>query len=234
MVISKKLLNINFLLEVELLRKVPNAVAFFALGKEYFLSGIYCCTLFNWSEIAVDLKQAMKHVQFSNGQKRFLLIELLMGLELLHSRGIILCNLQRQNIFIYYNKVKIGNFSFACYEHLSHVVKKRYQEFPYSGPDQINCDLPITVAVDMWSFGILACELQTNLEACPFPRLPNENIQPFFIQSTINQLVQSLDLDETFRLMVLSCLQADPAQRIQSSKLKLNSLFHSVNRKLFL
>jgi len=69
---------------------------------------------------------------------------------------------------VFGNQIKIGNFSNAVLEKASFCSLDVPKIFPYCSPDYFYPNPKITLKSDIWTIGILSCELWTKCPGTPF------------------------------------------------------------------
>ena len=176
---------------------------------------------------------------FNKGQKNFILLQILKGLCLLHSKGIIHGSLYMENIFVYYNEVKIGNFTNSFLEHLSSKIISHTYSFPYSGPD---CFIPPKIlkkSFDIWSFGILFAELHFDARKCPYHKdeymgYNHMTELNYYTPEMIKSRIESLEIsDPDMKQLLVSSLHSNPLARSSASELLLFPIFKYISSQLF-
>lgn len=238
-VIRKKIISPDYLLEQELIQKVPESKNFLLLGLLYFTDTIYGCTVFNYSSLSVTLDKLVSRYLFNKGQKNFILFQILNGLCLLHSKGIIHGSLLMENIFVYHNEIKIGNFSNSFLEHLSSTITTPAYSFPHSGPDCFNVPLNLKKSFDVWAFGVLSAELHFNQRKCPYHKdqylgFNQTTEMQFFTQDMIDLRIESLTIsDPDVKQLLIGTLQSNPLLRSSASELSLFPIFKYICSDLF-
>ena len=194
-VIRRKLLKSNFILEQELLVKIPHASKFFFLGLFYFVSssGFDAYTLYNFSDVILNLRSVLLRQKFTHGQKHFIVCQIIEGLSVLHANDIVHASLNLGNIFLTHpNVVKIGYFDNSFLQSLNKNVKNFVHQFPHTGPDLFNAATqPIQTSLDIWSLGTLFLELMFDKQMCPYHNVSETlvNLKPGNQNSTENQQV---------------------------------------------
>lgn len=241
-VIRKKIISPDYLLEQELILKVSESRKYFLLGSFYFTETIYGCSVFNYSCLIVTLDKIVSRCVFNKGQKNFILFQILSGLSLLHSKGIIHGHLLMENIFVYHNEIKIGNFSNSFLEHLSSTINTPAYSFPHSGPDCFVVPLHLKKSFDIWAFGILAAELHCNARKCPYHEesysgFNEASERHYFTEDFIKARIDSLPLKTSamndVKQLLLNCLQHNPLARSSASDLLLFPIFKYISSQLF-
>ena len=109
----------------------------------------------------------LDYFQFSGLEEKLIcMINILNAVNIIHSKGIIHCDLKPQNIFI--NKefdIKIIDFGISSIDGKRELIN--YGSLNYCSPEQINME-KVTVQTDIFSLGIILYKLLT--EKIPFER----------------------------------------------------------------
>jgi serine/threonine protein kinase len=194
-VIRKKPLTQNYLLELDITKNVPDYLKHFSLGVHYFIDDVFGCSLYFLKKITVDLQKLNTLKKLTERQVNLIIFEILGGLEILHRLEIIHVAICPENIFINGNKITIANFSYAVTQKRS-VFSKRFSKFPYHGPDQLPPAKPLTAQTDLWAVGVMFCILQFKSAYSPFPESNGEpsidEQRELFSPKKVRQLVSTL------------------------------------------
>ena len=163
-------------------------------------------------------------------ETKFYLAEILLGLETLHDKNIIYRDLKPQNILIDSNgHAKLIDFGFS----------KRLKNAK-SGKTYTNCGTPGYLApevmldvvgynykADLWSFGILLCEMLGGF--IPFDGSDAANPRAIMERCHSGHLSLPKNLASAARDLVKQLLNPDPVQRWDCSQIKVHHFFKSID-----
>lgn len=161
--------NLSVLLEVELYKKTKNTDPI-VLPNYMFQDHLYVFSIYSLKSIICDVKTLIKKKPLSIYQISFLIFNMLKGIEFLHNNKIIHRNITAENIFVFENQIKIGNFSCAVLEKASFCFELATKIFPFCSPDYFKPNSRVTLKTDIWAIGVFACELWTKTAGTPFLR----------------------------------------------------------------
>lgn len=183
----------------------------FYISFEYFVSN--------------NMRYWIRNNSLSETQKRELLIQLFRGIAHAHSNNIIHRDIKPENIFISDNlQLKLGDFG------LARVVNENFATAQFSvmgtpcymSPEQVLGE-QLSFRSDLFSAGIVIYELYTG-------------VNPFLgkdVNETINRVIKFSDpeslefldrLPEDIRLLVISLMQKETAERIENAQAALDLL----------
>uniref|UniRef100_A0A1B8XU69 Protein kinase domain-containing protein n=1 Tax=Xenopus tropicalis TaxID=8364 RepID=A0A1B8XU69_XENTR len=107
-----------------------------------------------------DLLKKEHHLK--TRQVIFYSAEMVCGLQYLHSRGIIHCDLKPDNILISSEgHIKIADFGLAVEHVFGHDTTCGYRGTPKYMAPEVLADQRYNAAVDWWAFGIILCQMAT-------------------------------------------------------------------------
>ena len=161
--------NLSVLLEVELYKKAKTTDPIL-LPMYIFQDHLRVFSIYQLKNVVCDVKSFLKKKTLSIYQISFLIFNLLKGVQFLHSNRIMHRNIVAENVFVFGNEIKIGNFNCAALENNSYYLDSRERKFPFCSPDYFKPEAKITRKVDIWAIGLFACYLWTNVEGTPFLR----------------------------------------------------------------
>lgn len=169
----KRLISSSALLEVELSKcDFKDKIL---IGTTFFVNEYDFYSIYNYDDILITLRTVSEKKNLTKEQCVFCLKEIANGLNILHEKGIIHCNLSQDSIFVKNNCLKIANFTYACLpKYSTNEIPAKNLNFPYNGPDQIWKIVPLTFSTDIWSLGIILAELISKKRNYPFPLIGNE------------------------------------------------------------
>ena len=193
------------------------------------LTGNYDFAIMQYYE-AGSLEHLLQHEQLSLEQRYDILLQILNGIDYLHSHDIIHRDLKPQNILIdrYKDKLTIKITDFGISKHLANGESSFVSNsivgagtLSYASPEQL-AERSIRRNTDLWSFGVLAFHILTG--TLPFTTgdyspTSEQGRSEIMRQITSGTLPQTIDtIAEPWRTLIKECLNTDNTQRIQSAK----------------
>ena len=173
------------------------------------------------------IRHIRKSVFMSEEDTRFYLAEIILAVELLHSRGIIYRDLKPENILIdEEGHVKLIDFGFA--KKLSNIKNGRaYTNCGtpgYCAPEVMIMDVGHTYKADLWSIGILICEMIGGFT--PFQSKDEaSNPKAIMEKCRTGDLNLPKNLNGNARDLVKLLLVDDPMARLEISEIKKHKFF---------
>jgi serine/threonine protein kinase len=236
--VKKRVPKLSSVLELELFKKDSKNESLLLPQAIYCDSG-KVCFFYKLNEVLSNLESINKQNPITFGQSSFVVFYVLKALIYLHENNIIHRDLHPGNIFIKNNQIKIGNFEYAVKASCSQFSIDINTHYPYASPDQIMPKTAFTTKSDIWSVGIVYCELITRLKEAPFHLLQPEdkkatplimsrlNVEQFVINHNGHLLLNCGNgtarvLDKVAFQFVRDCLQKQAQLRPSASEL----LFH--------
>eukprot|EP00741_Cyanophora_paradoxa_P001901 tig00000523_g1841.t1 len=209
--VAPKILMSEFREEVALLSRLrhPNIVLFMGWCAPPELSIV---TELCWGSLYTVLRMPSVVLQWPKILK--LAFEIAKGMNYLHncSPAIVHLDLKSQNILVDSNMTaKIGDFGLSRYKMSSFISGRHGMRgtFGWMAPEVIE-KVPFDEKADVWSYGILLCELCTRRD--PFEGKDQYQIvYEVMVQKTVPDLPASVPAE--FRRLVLDCLEYAPARR---------------------
>lgn len=204
----------------------------------------FCCNIHESSQDATHLymlleylpggeliKHIRKAVFMSEVDTRFYLAEIVLAVESLHERGIIYRDLKPENILIDKDgHIKLIDFGFAkCLKDIKKDRAYTHCGTPgYCAPEVMMATVGHTYKADMWSIGILICEMIGGFT--PF-QSKHEAANPKVIMEKCRSGKLNLpkNLRGTARDLVKLLLTDDPVSRLDISQIKLHSFFRDID-----
>lgn len=166
-VVKENFKNLSVLLEVELYKKSQSTDPI-VLPIYMFQNHLFVFSVFELKTLACDVRSLLKKKSLSIYQHAYLIFNLLKGIEFLHNNKIIHRNITAENVFVFGNQVKIGNFSQAVLKKANKYSLDCDKIFPYCSPDYFCTEPKVTFKTDVWAIGTFACELWTQTPGTPF------------------------------------------------------------------
>ena len=181
-----------------------------------------------------DLAKATYTQNLTLIQKITILHKITLALHHAHEHNIIHCDLKPSNILLSDNREpKICDFGNALDPNNS-LPESTIGSLHFASPEKIQGSPP-NISSDIWSFGITLYNLMTG--KLPFNAdSPQELIQQIMHQPTPSLRLMNPKIPKRLDLILLSCLQKDPAKRYSSAAtlaLDLESLLNSIQTKIF-
>ncbi|KAI0560534.1 Serine/threonine protein kinase [Gracilaria domingensis] len=179
---------------------------------------------------AANSGRMKRYPRLSESQTRLIACEIILGLEHLHSHGVVYRDLKPENIFIdEAGHVKIGDFGLAkqLLEHESGTRALRTASIcgtrNYLSPEML-AGKPYSFEADMWSFGVMLYRIivgtfpfDAHRTRDVFQRIRNEKLYlPMWVSSEARELLRGL-------------LQKDPRKRLSIDKAKRHSFFRNID-----
>lgn len=166
-VVKENFKSLSILLELELYKKTKSSDPI-VLPIHFFQNHLFVFTVYEIKTLACDVKSLSQRKNLSSFQISYVVFNMLKGLEFLHKHKIVLRNLRAENVFVFENQIKIGNFSSAVLENATMCCTEITKIFPYCSPDYFTTSPKITTKTDIWSVGVFTCELWTKTAGTPF------------------------------------------------------------------
>lgn len=245
---NKRPIDMASLLEIEILTKHwhPNllhAKFFFQVNTKFYLA-------FDMSEPKISLADYLECQKsiLKDEKVAFVGREILQGLQFLQDHKVVHCQLQSQNLFLFQNRVQIGNFSFACTEEYPHTGKffSTYRATTmYSAPEQFCENSKVSHLTDVWSFGVIFAETLSNIPGGPFHAAYQQStsiqktvIESFQRRKSIQCIANSAGnskfiFSQPHQQILMKCLSYDIENRLSARELLKDSFFH-VTQVLFI
>lgn len=197
LVITKKTNSLSSLLELEIIYKTSsfhsstNSLA----GYLFLPTSVYCDKIitvhvYKLQEVCSTVAVMLQNNLLTDSKINFIVREICKGLDFLHAKQIIHRDICPNNIFIFNNKIQIGNLSFAIIEtFVNNGVSQFNTKMPQCSPEQIGIKTkkstkPLTTKVDIWSLGCLYAYLLTKFPNSPFSYDQNFNCYEDFQKYT--------------------------------------------------
>jgi eukaryotic-like serine/threonine-protein kinase len=191
----------------------PNIIRvldFGQLGTDFYLSFEFF--------MSRNLREVLTQTILNRQQQKNILIQLLLGLAAAHHIGIIHRDIKPENILIdEQGRLKIADFGLALAAGESSLTQKSsiVGTPAYMSPEQILGEA-LTEQSDLFSFGIVACEMITGKN--PFIGHDINNTFHNILSADPQTLLSDLgDLDEKAGMVLLRCLQRERNKRFQSA-----------------
>ena len=172
-----------------------------------------------------------KEFMFKEEVIKMLLAEIIIGIEILHSEGIIYRELKPENILV----TNDGHIKLTDYGLSKMIIEEKnpittfIATLEYTAPEAIHGHY--SKEVDLWAIGVLMHELR--FEKNPFENNSSEtndviqnSIEKTDIEDVLNDVVGLISFD--FRDVLIRLLQKDPQKRITLEELKQHPFFEGV------
>jgi serine/threonine protein kinase len=143
-------------------------------------------------------------------------IQILDGLEYLHSTNIAHCNLKPENIFIDKNKIlKIGDFGFAVEVKENEKIRAVYGSMEFCPPELFTDMYSDPKKGDIWGVGLILYSMVT----CSFPWDGNSR-EEIIKQILSCQIYYSLNVSQKMREILKLILKKDPDERLTIKQIR--------------
>jgi serine/threonine protein kinase len=160
------------------------------------------------------LERIRADTRFSEERTRLYAAELVLGIEYLHSLGVIHRDLKPENVlFDEKGHVRITDFGLVKERMTEGVTTTTFCGTPeYMAPEIVQSK-PYTTSVDWWSLGILIFEMLYS-----YPPFYDQNITKLYRMIVHQDIVFPRGASETARSIVLQLCQRDPQARLGSGE----------------
>lgn len=170
--------------------------------------------------LAGDLAAIMKHNQqnkicMSEQDAMFFIVQVMLGIQFMHSKRIIHRDLKPGNIFLMRNsqgvlQVKLGDFGISRVFDSIMVTQKFAGTPKYMAPE-IYLQQPYNFPVDVWSIGCLLFEMLTN--KIPFPATSLPEITKKVTTMEPDSVPDHLGVSQEVKALIKQMLIKNPQQR---------------------
>lgn len=226
----KRDFDISAILELEMFKKSTKS-PFLFLPKHITSDKELILHVYQIEEICSNLQVVKKKIFLTQPKCCYVLREVLKGLEFLHSNQIIHRDICLENIFIYGNKIQIGQFHLAVLDSVDlENINKFNLKFPYCSPEQVGCSEKktsmLTNKTDIWAIGCLFADLISNSEGSLFKEVaPYQCTLPY--EAMTNLKLENMTLNSTppkFLDMsefnfIQNCVNQTPSQRPSANEI---------------
>ncbi len=167
-----------------------------------------------------NLQTLISHFSLTENEKETLALQILDGLEFLHSQNIVHGNLKPTNVLLEINNsdlgskytVKIADFGMIK---TSDTANSNDEDILYSSPEKLKGEA-LTPNTDLWSWAVICYKIFTRKNLFSSE---NTSSEIFLIKNILEEDISSKlnDLPEKWRITLHNALIKNPAQRIKST-----------------